>query len=48
MNFRLTLQLFTMEIRKAFAYRTDFWLSFVVSTMAQFTVAWFLWKSIFT
>ena len=48
MNLRLTLQLFTMEIRKAFAYRTDFWLSFVVSTFAQFTVAWFLWKSIFT
>lgn len=48
MNLRLTQQLFTMEIRKAFAYRTDFWLSFAVSTLAQFAVAWYLWKSIFT
>lgn len=48
MNVRLTLQLFSLEIRKAFAYRLDFWLSFLVSTFAQFTVAWFLWKSIFT
>jgi len=48
MNLRLTLQLFTMEIRKVFAYRVDFWLSFVVATLAQFCVAFFLWKSIFT
>jgi ABC-2 type transport system permease protein len=47
MNLRLSGHIFTMEIRKAFAYRTDFWLSFVVSTLAQFAVAWFLWKSIF-
>lgn len=47
MNLRLALQLFTMEIRKVFAYRTDFWLSFIVATLAQFCVAFFLWKSIF-
>ena len=48
MNFRLTIQIYAMEIRKAFAYRMDFWLSFFVSTLSQFAVAWFLWKSIFT
>lgn len=47
MNVRLSLQIYTMELRKMFAYRSDFWLSFVVSTMAQFVVAWFLWRSIF-
>jgi len=48
MNLRLSGYIFSMEVRKAFAYRTDFWISFVVSTLAQFAVAWFLWKSIFT
>jgi ABC-2 type transport system permease protein len=48
MNPRLTLQLFTMEIRKVFAYRADFWLSFIVASLAQFCVAFFLWKSIFS
>ena len=47
MNVRLNIQIFTMEIRKVFAYRVDFWLSFIVGTLAQFTAAWFLWKSIF-
>jgi ABC-2 type transport system permease protein len=47
MNLRFAWQLFSMELRRAFAYRADFWLSFIVSTGAQFIVAWFLWKSIF-
>lgn len=47
MTFRLSLQVVSMEMRKVFAYRSDFWLSFIVSTLAQFVVAWFLWKSIF-
>ena len=46
-NPRLGWQIYSMEIRRAFAYRSDFWLAFIVSTLAQFVVAWFLWKSIF-
>lgn len=38
---------FTMELRRMFAYRTDFWIQFAGGSIAQFTVAWFLWKSIF-
>ena len=48
MNLRLDWQLFSLELRRTFAYRSDFWFSFVVSTGAQFIVAWFLWKSIFS
>lgn len=48
MNPRLDWQIFSLEVRRAFAYRSDFWFSFVVSVGAQFAVAWFLWKSIFS
>lgn len=48
MNTRLSWHIFSMEIRKVFAYRSDFWLSFLVSLLSQFTAAWFLWKSIFS
>lgn len=47
-NLGLSRQIVTLEIRKIFSYRTDFWLSFVGSTLVQFAAAWFLWKSIFT
>ncbi len=38
---------FTLEIRRMFAYRTDFWIQFAGSFLAQFVVAYFLWKSVF-
>ena len=40
-------QVFTMEIRRIFAYRVDFWIQFVGGALAQFLVAWFLWKAVF-
>lgn len=40
-------QVFSIEIRKALAYRTDFWLQFVMSVFANVATAYFLWKAIF-
>jgi len=44
---RLAGAVFSMEIRRMFAYRTDFWIQFAGSFLAQFVVAFFLWRSIF-
>jgi ABC-2 type transport system permease protein len=44
---RWPLAVFSMELRKIFSYRMDFWIQFVGSLAAQFGVAWFLWKAIF-
>ncbi len=41
-------QVFSIEIRKAIAYRTDFWLQFIMSVFANVATAFFLWKAIFT
>lgn len=41
-------QVFSIEIRKAIAYRTDFWLQFIMSVFANVATAYFLWKAIFT
>lgn len=40
-------QVFSIEIRKAIAYRTDFWLQFVMSVFANVATAYFLWKAVF-
>lgn len=40
-------QVFSIEIRKAIAYRTDFWLQFIMSVFANVATAYFLWKAIF-
>lgn len=40
-------QVFSIEIRKAIAYRTDFWLQFVMSVFANVATAFFLWKAVF-
>lgn len=39
---------FSTELRKALAYRMDFWISFFGSVFAEVGVAYFLWKAIFT
>ena len=39
---------FTMELRKILSYRADFWVRFLGSLAAQFGVAWFLWRAIYT
>jgi ABC-2 type transport system permease protein len=36
-----------MELRKILSYRVDFWVQFLGSVVAQFGVAWFLWRAIF-
>lgn len=38
---------FSMELRRILTYRMDFWIQFLGSLMAQFGVAWFLWKAIY-
>lgn len=38
---------FSMQIRKFFSYRVDFWIQFLGGAIVQFTIAWFLWRSIF-
>jgi ABC-2 type transport system permease protein len=38
---------FTLELRKIFAYRADFWVQYIGGVAVQVCVAWFLWKSIF-
>ena len=41
-------QVLTLEIRKYLAYRTDFWISFLGSMIAQLGVAYFLWRAVFS
>lgn len=39
---------FAQEMRRILAYRADFWIQFAGGLLAQFAVAWFLWKAVFT
>ena len=41
-------QVFFMELRKMITYRADFWVNFFGQTLFSLTIAYFLWKSIFT
>ena len=41
------LTVFTLELRKLFSYRVDFWMHFLGSVAAQFGVAYFLWQAVF-
>jgi len=42
------LALYASELKRAFSYRVEFWLSFLGHVGAQFTVAFFLWKSVYS
>ncbi len=44
---RWSVQVFSTELRKIFAYRIDFWIQFVMSVLANVGVAYFLWRAIF-
>lgn len=44
---KLALSIASIELRKALAYRTDFWVSFIFGTISRVGLAYFLWKSIF-
>lgn len=41
------VSVYTMELRRLFSYRMDFWTQFLGALVAQFGVAWFLWKAIY-
>ena len=38
---------FSLELRKAFSYRSDFWANFVGVVLTELGVAYFLWRAIF-
>jgi ABC-2 type transport system permease protein len=41
------MQVFVVELKKAFAYRADFWVQVVASVLAEMTIVYFLWSAIF-
>jgi ABC-2 type transport system permease protein len=41
------LYVYAVELKKAFAYRADFWVQVVVSVLTELAIAYFLWSSIF-
>lgn len=41
------LQVFTLEMRKIFSYRIDFWTQFIAYIVVWVGVSYFLWSSIF-
>lgn len=48
MSPRLLKAMVSMELRKAFAYRMDFWVNFIFSAIGRLTIIYFLWKSVYS
>lgn len=46
-DFRWTRHVLVIELKKAFSYRVNFWVQFVLGTATELSVAFFLWRSIF-
>ena len=44
---RIAFHFYLLELKKAVTYRAEFWISFLGAVLAQFSVAFFLWKAIF-
>jgi ABC-2 type transport system permease protein len=44
---RWSPHVFSLEVRKLFSYRVDFWLSFLVAPLGDLALAYFLWKAVF-
>lgn len=42
------ISVFKMEMRQLLTYRADFWVNFLGHSLITFTLAYFLWSSIFT
>lgn len=40
-------QALTLELRRAFAYRTEFWLRFLGLLAAQVVIAYYLWRAVY-
>ena len=47
MRLRLFVQIVSIEARKAMSYRADFWVSAIGGVLANFGLAWFLWRAMF-
>ena len=47
MTGRLFLHVLSLQARKLMSYRTNFWLSAVVTFVVELALAWFLWSAIF-
>lgn len=41
------LSVFTMNFRRVFAYRADFWINFFFSIFGQIGVAYFVWRAVY-
>ncbi len=46
-NLNIFIHAFTIELRKVFAYKLEFWASFIFSVAAMVVVSYLLWQSIF-
>ena len=46
-SLRLALQVVSIELRRTFTYRFEFWFRFLGTLFANITLAYFLWKAIF-
>jgi ABC-2 type transport system permease protein len=47
MRGRWISHVFSVELRKAFAYRADFWVQVVASVLVELSIAYFLWHAVF-
>lgn len=45
---KLWRALISMELRKAFAYRLDFWVDFFISAVGRLSIAYFLWNAMYS
>ncbi len=46
-QFRWVPYVLGIELKKAFSYRLNFWVTFLMGTATELAVAYFLWKSLF-
>lgn len=44
---RYLLSVLSIEVRRILSYRVDFWLQFLIGTIAQVVLAYFLWQAIY-
>lgn len=46
-SYRWVQHVYSVELRKAFAYRADFWVQVVASVLVDLSIAFFLWRAVF-
>lgn len=46
LHLKVMQQVFSLELRRVFAYRVDFWVNFFIGVFARFAMSYFLWKSL--